>query len=440
MFLNEPEAFEGYTLFNKLRSKTIYLIDNQGREVHQWELEYEVLFAKLLENGNLLTLGIYPDRDPRRSVREIDRNGSILGECAHGLPHHDFLEMPNGNMLLLSRQYKTPEEVIAAGANPEFIDPDGNGLAAPLIVEARPAGPTSCEIVWEWSAWDHLIQDFDSGKANYGVVAERPELIDLNFRLAEVADLRNRWDWIHSNGIDYNPALDQIMLSPRHFSEVWIIDHSTTTAEAAGSEGGNSGMGGDLLYRWGNPRAYRAGTADDQELFWQHNTHWIPPGLAGAGNILIFNNGREFPDFRRGYSSVDELVPPVDGANYRLDPGQAYAPAEPVWTYTAATPSDFYGRYISGAQRLPNGNTLICDGEQGAIFEVTPAGKTVWKYVSPLTDSGPLRQGDPLEQWGYGEERPDNRVYRAHRYAPDYPGLQGLDLTPGEPIELYDTP
>ena len=405
--------------------------------MYRWELENDALFAKLLENGNLLTL---VNTEERRYLREVDRNGNILWDCTQGNPHHDFLKMPNGNVLLLSRQRKTPEEAIAAGANPEFIDPDGNGLLAPHIVEARITGPASCEIVWEWSAWDHLIQDFDPGKANYGVVAEHPELIDLNFRLAETINYSDPSDWIHSNGIDYNPELDQIVLSPSNFSEVWIIDHSTTRAEAAGSGGGNSGMGGDLLYRWGNPRAYRAGTADDQQLFWPHNPHWIPPGLAGAGNILIFNNGWEFPDFRRGYSSVYEIVPPVDGANYRRNPGQAYAPAEPVWTYTAPTPSDFYAPIVSGAQRLPNGNTLICDGTQGTIFEVTPAGKTVWKYVNPTTSDGILRQGDPLEPPGDGEERPDNQLYRAYRYAPDYPGLQGLDLTPGAPIELYDSP
>ena len=447
MFLNEPEAFEGYTLFNQrftyrvalpqraADGRTIYLIDNQGREVHRWELEGGILFAKLLENGNLLALA-YTDQG--YYVREVDRNGNILSDCTQGSPHHDFLKMPNGNVLLLSRQRKSPEEVIAAGANPEFIGPDG--LMVDHIVEARITGPASCEIVWEWSAWDHLIQDFDSSKANYGVVAEHPELIDLNFHLSEVVDLIDPTEWIRSNGIDYNPELDQIMLSASNFGEMWIIDHSTTRAEAAGSGGGNSGKGGDLLYRWGNPRAYRAGTLDDQQLFWPHNPQWIPPGRPGAGNILIFNNGIGVWKFPRDYSSVDEIVPPVDGANYRLDPGVAYAPAEPVWTYTAATPSDFFAPYISGTQRLPNGNTLICDGVHGTLFEVTPAGKTVWKYVNPTTGSGPLRQDEPVptEQLRSGRVVPANQVYRAYRYAPDYPGLQGLDLTPGEPIELYD--
>ena len=129
-------------------------------------------------------------------------------------------------------------------------------------MEVRISGPASCEIVWEWSAWDHLIQDFDSSKANYGVVAEHPELIDLNYRLSEVAawdgpseGLWSVGDWMHSNGIDYNLELDQVMLLPRHFSEVWIIDHSTTRAEAAGSSGGNSGQGGRPALPLGQPPA-----------------------------------------------------------------------------------------------------------------------------------------------------------------------------------------
>ena len=428
LILNEPEAFGGYTLINNTRGKTTYLIDDQGAVVHRWSLGADDYFARLLENGNLLVLGNRPDH-----VSEVDRHGNAVWKCTRARLHHDALKMPNGNVLVLSRQRKTAAEAIAAGADPDFIDTDG--LLVPHIVEAKPTGPAGCEIVWEWSAWDHLIQDFDSSKANHGVVAKHPELIDINFRLSSTHSTGK--NWAHANGLDYNPELDQIVLSPRHFSEVWIIDHSTTTAEAASHSGGKSGKGGDLLYRWGNPRSYRAGTADDQRLFCPHNPHWIAPGLPGAGNILIFNNGYEFGDFSRGYSSVDEIAPPVDGANYRLNPHSAYAPAEPVWVYTAATPSDFFAEYVSGAQRLPNGNTLICDGVHGTLFEVTPAGKAVWKYVNPSTAKGPLRQGESVP-WEHrdGRERPVNQLYRAYRYAPDYPGLQGLDLTPGDRIEI----
>jgi hypothetical protein len=168
--------------------------------------------------------------------------------------------------------------------------------------------------------------------------------------------------------------LDQILLSVRNFSEMWVIDHSTTTAEAAGHSGGNSGMGGDLLYRWGNPQAYDAGGSGDQQLFVQHDAQWIPEGTPGAGNILVFNNGQGRPD--GDYSSVDGIVPPVDGAgNYT-----GYGPAAPTWSYVASTPGDFYARNISGTQRLPDSDTLICDGPAARFFQVDAAGEVVWEY------------------------------------------------------------
>ena len=115
----------------------------------------------------------------------------------------------------------------------------------------------------------------------------------------------------------FNAELDQIMISVRSFGEFWIIDHATTTAEAAGHKGGRRGEGGDLLYRWGNPISYRAGTKADQRLFGQHDAQWIPRGYLGAGHVLIFNNGNERP--AGNYSSVDEIVLPVDAAG-RLHP------------------------------------------------------------------------------------------------------------------------
>ena len=358
--------------------------------------------------------------------------------------------LPCGNVLLLVEGgRKTRDEAIAAGANPEFVHEDG--LDTDQLIEVRPTGASGGEVVWEWAAWDHLVQDFDPSKPNYGAIAEHPELIDINFLLESISkhrlDLPN--DWLHSNAIDYNPELDQIMLSPRHFSELWIIDHSADTKKARGHSGGNSGMGGDLLYRWGNPRAHGRGDAGDQRLFWQHQTHWIAPGLPGAGNILVFNNGNEFPGDERYHSSVDEIDPPVDGYGYRRDSDGAYASDGLEWTYVAETRSDFYAPVFSGAQRLPNGNTLIVDGTAGIIFQATSDGKRVWEYVSPINRRAHLRQGERASVRGtfpttYGDSAPwfTNEIYRAYWYPPDYPGLRALGLTPSDFVEalsdIYD--
>ena len=392
LLANEPGAFGGYTLF---ALDSAYLIDSLGRTVQTWTPVPD--HAKLLANGNLLI----------RKTKELDARGNVVWNYPHP-QHHDFLQMPNGNVLILSRVVISREEAVALG-----VDPDNllcATLKAAFVVEVRPTGPEDGEVIWQWSAFDHLIQDFDPEKSNYGTVADHPELIDVNFNLASARCRRygrdERADWLHANALDYNAELDQIMVTVRHFSEVWVIDHSTSIEEAAGHTGGNSGKGGDLLYRWGNPRAYRRGTVDDQRLFWPHNGHWIPEGLPGAGNVLVFNNGNEYPGLERGYSSVDEFALPADGYRYRLDVGSAYGPSEVVWRYAADPPGSFHAPIGSGAQRLPNGATLITDAPGNRFFEVTREGKNVWEFVSHAVHA--------------------HSPYRSYRYAPDHPGVQAL--------------
>jgi hypothetical protein len=279
---------------------------------------------------------------------------------------------------MIAWDYRTRDESIEAGRNPNTII--GNLFYPDHVIEVKPTGPRTGDIVWEWYAWDHLIQDFDPAKDNYGIVEEHPELIDINF--GDI-DAGTRSDWLHTNSIDYNEEFDQILLSVHNFNEIWIIDHSTTTEEAAGHTGGNSGKGGDLLYRWGNPKSYRAGDKTDQKFFSQHDASWIDSGYPGEGNILVFNNGVTRPEGQ--YSSIDEIVPPVDNnGTYYLESGSDYGPDEQLWIYTSENPKDFYSHYASGAQRLSDGNTLICDAAAGRFFEVNPEKETVWDYVNPF--------------------------------------------------------
>jgi hypothetical protein len=195
--------------------------------------------------------------------------------------------------------------------------------------------------------------------------------------------------------VAYDAGLDQIMLTVRAFSEFWIIDHSTTTAEARGHNGGRSGRGGDLLYRWGNPQAYRAGPKKDQRLFSPHGAHWIPRGLPGAAHVLVFNNGVGRPG--SDFSSVDEIVLPVDAeGRYLRKPGSGYGPDKPVWSFTAPVKTEFFAPLLSSAQRLPNGDTMICDGVSGTLFEVTSDQQVVWKQKSSsIVASEPGGLGPP---------------------------------------------
>jgi hypothetical protein len=420
--INKPGAFQGYTLLAPLTSRLTYLVDMEGRVVQKWEANCTPASGVvLLENGHLLRAGTLGGEERAFGggpgaggrVQEFTGDGELVWDFKFyndkQLPHHDVIKLPSGNVLMIVWDKKTAKEAVAAGRQPEAQG--DRHLLPDSLIEVKPTGKTTGTIVWEWHLWDHLIQDHDSSKANYGDVAAHPELVDINHgeglisRMMATKDGQEKLrslgylggsptatpkknqrvnsDWTHANGVAYNAEFDQVILSIHAFSEFWIIDHSTTTAEAAGHSGGRSGKGGDLLYRWGNPLAYRAGTSADQKLFSQHNAHWIAKGLPGAGHVLVFNNGGRRPG--GDHSSVDELVLPVDEAGrYARKEGAAFGPDRPVWSYTAPNKSDFYSFFISGAQRLPNGNTLICSGAHGTFFEVTPEKEIVWRYKNPV--------------------------------------------------------
>jgi len=438
LLLRDSSACDGYTLFAPLRSKHTYLIDCDGNLIHSWEgtsTPGEAVY--LLDDGSLLrTEAIYNPVFKAGGgggrILRLSWDGDLLWSFTYRsdsvIQHHDIEPLPNGNVLLLAWELKSPQQAIAAGVPEERVPMDG--LYPEHIVEVRPTSTYGGEIVWEWHLWDHLIQDADSTRENFGVVSEHPELFNINAPLTGM-DPRKA-DWWHANSVDYNPSLDQIMISVRHHSEVWIIDHSTTTGEAASHSGGRSDMGGDLLYRFGNPRSYRPGADSLRMLHDQHDAHWIEDDLPGAGNILLFDNG-ETRDPR--YSSVEEFTPPVDSSgSYRMDSSGVFGPTQIAWSYGHAEERRFYARYMSGAQRLPDGNTLVCNGPKGYFFEVTPTGSIVWRYVNPVTGEGPLDQGTvpPGSHWSR-----ENLAFRCTRIPPDHPGLAGRTLESQGPIERY---
>ncbi|MCW3104002.1 MAG: Arylsulfotransferase [Bacteroidetes bacterium] len=422
----DPASQPGTLLFAPIANKKTYLIDKCGYELHSWMSAYRPgMSADLLEDGLLLRAGytlnpVFGGGGGSGGVIEkIAWNGTVvwsylISDSVRCL-HHDLHPLPNGNILALVWERKTSAEAAAAGRLGGLTEGE---MWNEKIIELQPAGSSSATIVWEWSAWDHLVQDADSTLPNYGMISAEPGRININ------ADPVTAADWIHLNSIDYNPALDQVMVSSRIFSEIWIIDHSTTTAEAATHAGGNSGKGGGLLYRWGNPAMYHRGTSADRNYFGQHNAAWIKPGLNGAGDIMVFNNGKDRPV--SDYSSVDIIQPPMDAlGNYTLDPVLSFQPDSAYWSYSG--PPGFYSNNISGAQRLPNGNTMICNGTGGLFFEINAGGIVVWRYKNPVNLAGPATQGSTIY---------NNNVFRVAFYEQSYAGFTGHALVPGDPIEI----
>lgn len=434
----------GYVLYAPLLSRTTYLVDRKGSVVHAWEGDLGPgASAYLLDSGHLLRCGREPDAPVFHGgglggrIQEFTWDGKLVWDWTlaseERIQHHDIEPLPGGNVLLLAWERKTSREALQAGRKPVHLGEDG--LWPEIVLEVEPVRPRGARVVWEWHMWDHLIQDHDGRRAHFGAVGDHPELIDINgdhgrepITEEQLDRLRalgyvtgadapgdQRADFLHINSVAYNPHLDQILLSVPRYGEIWIIDHGTTTEEAAGHAGGRAGRGGDLIYRWGNPRAHGRGDHEDQRLFRQHDARWIPRGLPGAGNIMIFNNGMDRPG--RRFSSVLEIVPPLErDGRYAIGARSAFGPQGPAWAYTAPDRESFYADFISGAHRLPGGNTLITDGPRGRVFEVTPAGETVWEYRNPHTGDAPNPQGDPPYS-----------LFRATFVPAGHPGLRGLD-------------
>lgn len=432
LFQNDPAAFNGYTLFSN--SKITYLIDNCGRIINIWESDFDPgASVYLLENGDLLRTariaGAFSGGGTGGRIErfgwegELEWSYSFANDTMH--QHHDIEPLPNGNFLMICWEAKTESDALKFGRKPNTITP--LGLWSEQILEIEMVGSDTFKIVWEWHLWDHLIQEFDAQMDNFGMIEDHPELLDINAGALGGGGPGTGPDWIHLNAVNYNPDLDQIALSSRHLNEIWIIDHSTNSIEAATHSGGNAGKGGDFLYRYGNPENYGRGNNSDQQFFGQHDVRWIPKGFPSEGSLLVFNNGQNRPD--GNYSSVDIWEPPIDElGNYFIDSVNAFGPSEFLWSYQS---EGFYSQNLSGAHLLENGNVLICHGRSGRFFEVTWGQELVWDYINPVSSGHPLSQGQTPNA---------NSTFRATRYSIDYAAFGSKVLTPGAPIELNPIP
>jgi hypothetical protein len=349
-----------------------YLIDTAGSTSNfykRWTLGSQTSYSAYLSKDTVYqscqyTVSGSPGQGGTTGrVRKIDWNGNVVWQydvsTSTTQMHHDICPMPNGNVMLIVYEEKS--------ASPSTV-----GCSQTLtvwsekIIEVKPTGSTTGTIVWEWHLWDHLCQSQYSNITSTYVssVSQHPELMNVNYSMTQ--------DWIHMNGIDYNPTLDQIALSSHYMDEVYIIDHSTTTAEAATHSGGNSGKGGDFLYRWGNPAAYGlSGSGNNSGFNVIHDAHWIPSTNPDWPNYLCAYNNNQ-----GGNVQVVIWNPPYNGYNYTYTPGSIIGPTSCIKpTIPSMSVQD-----MGNSQQLDNGNILVTKpgfgGGGGAFYECNGSGTT----------------------------------------------------------------
>ena len=430
------DAMNGYTFFSPFSGTKAYMVDNCGNLVNEWDRGTRPgLAAYFLDNGLMMRTfkpalnGPFTSASNAGGIELVDWDNNTVWSyqinTEEQLSHHDAVMMPNGNILVLTWELTYREELEDLGRDPNEIANE-NFMWSEKILELEPVGNNEANIIWQWHINDHYIQDFDDTKPGFGVVSQHPELFNINLPDLNSSNSNATRDWNHFNAIDYNEQLDQILLSVRNSDEIWILDHSTTIEEAASHQGGIYGKGGDILYRWGNASAYEGGPVSDQQLFGQHGVNWIKPGLQDENQIMIFNNGNGKPG--TDFSQIELLAPPQDSIGfYYFEPDGTFGPLDANTIYGDLLSERFYSAFLSNAQRLANGNTLINSGSPGRIFEVTPEDEIVWEYEIPLFGDSPATQGQSVN---------NNANFRAYKFSSDYTGFEGLDLTPGLPIEI----
>ncbi|MCB0320326.1 MAG: aryl-sulfate sulfotransferase [Bdellovibrionales bacterium] len=328
---DQGKSYPGFTLYSTSGTAEIVLANEKGEFVHRWDVDADR--ARLLPNCNVLVvhgskwgLAREPWSSLRSVIREYDWEGKIAWEAS--LPsdaHHDIWRMKNGHTLVpyLTR---VPRDIIVQQLGPDFKD---FHVRSDVIVELDGKGET----VWEWKAHEHLSIS-DCGARGC------PEFS------AKYREGHKRFDWTHINtarplpdnkwfeGGDKRFAPGNVLVFPRNFWSALIIDRTTKEVVWRYSAEKNGGLSGG------------------------HEAYMIENGLPGAGNILIFDNGRVGEESR-----VLEVNPITEDV---------------VWEYHR--PGEFFSRVAGAAQRLPNGNTLISEDTTGRVFEVTSDGTTVWSH------------------------------------------------------------
>jgi hypothetical protein len=412
-------AWPGYTVLSPLAGNVVPVIDMNGTIVKRWEGFNNSAGgpARILPGGFIVAAnGARPPNQESLELVERDFDGKVVWQFSH----NEQITAADGTMTWAARQhhdwqrddfpagYYSPDNTPKAQAGKTLILTHINhtqpkvadvALEDDRLIEVSSTG----EIVWQWTASDHVDELGFSPEARK-VIKSGPA----------VNAARRSFDWLHVNSATYvGPnrwfdqgdmrfAPDNVLISSREASLLAIV-----------------GRNGSIVWRLGPDFTESKELRAIRQIIGQHHAHIIPKGLPGAGNLLVFDNGGS-----SGYGFTSPIAPDGRGALARatsriveINP----VTLELVWSYTAAR---FYSANISGVQRLPNGNTLITSGTTGRVFEVTKEGTVVWEYLWPV----------------FGANN-NNSVYRAYRvpygWIPQLTPAAGRRVTPPPPGEFH---
>ena len=411
------KAYGGYTLVSSIGAPTIngetvnaFLVDMSGNVVKSWSFNpiHAVGPVKMLHNGRLM--GATPPKTIQGHITEKNWCGNVVWEDAALYEHHDHqvyrspvyftpvLNQSYGNPYASAAQLSRNKVLVLSQTHPD-ISLTSDICDYPLIDDSIVEVDRNGNELWRWNAWEHFDQfgfdDVAKATIKTKLITEQPE-----------TDYPEGTDWTHFNSASYlgpnkwyangdarfHP--DNIMFNSRNMNIFGII--------ARYDDSRGRWKSGDIIYKVGPD--YSVGNAEHKlgQITGAHMVHIIPKGLPGAGNILLYNNG--------GPAGFGELVP---GSGLGFYPNK-YSDVsrvmevnpitlDIVWEYNQVKPTadrdgdgyitgndrKLYSMIMSGAQRLPNGNTLITEAMTGRVFEVTTDKEVVWEYMSPYTDAHP---------------------------------------------------
>lgn len=387
-------AWNGYTVLSPLGTQAAIVIDMNGKIVKQWDGYNSSAGgpARVLPGGVIVgAAGANPPRQESLELVQRDFDGKELWH----FDQNEHIEASGGKMIWALRQhhdwqredfpagYYSPDATPGIEGSKTLILTHINHIRPGVAPEAMLEDDRILEIswagkiLWEWVAGDHVDEFHFAKDARTAIAA------------AAAGGGRGGFDWMHMNAAAYvGPnhwydagdkrfAPDNVILSSRQSSLIAIVARD-----------------GSIVWQMGPDFSVSPELRAIRQIIGQHNAHIIPKGLPGAGNLLVFDNGGP-----SGYGPPSPIA--LKGENVYARPTSRVLEIDPVslklvWSYTSGS---FFASNISGAQRLPNGNTLITEGPDGRLFEVTNDGTIVWEYIFPL----------------FTGARGSNSVYRGYR-------------------------